>query len=155
MGKRANLDSKTKVPQIDWNLVQAYIAIKFPKLIEILYSGTLLYAYYSFSFNFFKIHVIHIFWANLVPKFGTWVHCYMFITILIFILSKFLSFYFFRLILSANLKFFKLESLQMLLCFYCFLPVGIRRPLDVQWTSIWSLASYRSPLDVQRTSDIH
>ena len=30
--------------------------------------GTLLYPYFEFNVYFFKIFVIHIFWANLVPK---------------------------------------------------------------------------------------
>ena len=40
----------------------------FFKLTEILERGTLLYAYYIFNVYFFKIILIHIFWANLVPK---------------------------------------------------------------------------------------
>ena len=33
------------------------------------YRGALLYTYYNFNVYFFKILVIHIFWANLVPKY--------------------------------------------------------------------------------------
>ena len=41
-------------------------------------------------------------------KFRRWVHCYMFITVSMFIFSIFLSFIFFGEIWSQNLKFFKL-----------------------------------------------
>ena len=40
----------------------------FFKLTEILERSTLLYAYYILNVYFFKIILIHIFWANLVPK---------------------------------------------------------------------------------------
>ena len=42
--------------------------MKFFKITEIWYRGVLLYAYNDFNAYFFKIFVIHIFWANLVPK---------------------------------------------------------------------------------------
>ena len=42
--------------------------LEFFKLTETSYKGTLLYAYYHFNVDFFKIFVNHIFWANLVPK---------------------------------------------------------------------------------------
>ena len=42
--------------------------LKFFKLTEIWYLGILLYAYFDFDVYFLKIYVIHIFWANLVPK---------------------------------------------------------------------------------------
>ena len=42
--------------------------LKFFKLIEIWWRGRLLYAYFDFNVYFFKIFVIHIFWANLVLK---------------------------------------------------------------------------------------
>ena len=41
---------------------------KFFKLTKIWYRGRSLYAYFDFNVYFFKIFVIHIFWANLVPK---------------------------------------------------------------------------------------
>ena len=43
--------------------------LKFCKLTEIWYRGTLLYAYHDFNVHFFKILSIHIIWANLVQKF--------------------------------------------------------------------------------------
>ena len=43
--------------------------MKFSKLPEIWYRGTLLYVYYDFNVYFFKIFAIHIYWANLVPKY--------------------------------------------------------------------------------------
>ena len=45
-----------------------YQNLKFFKLIEIWYSGRLLYVYFDFDVYFFKIFVIHIFWAILVLK---------------------------------------------------------------------------------------
>ena len=39
--------------------------LKFSKLTEIWYRGTLLYAYYDFNVYFSKIFVTHLFWANL------------------------------------------------------------------------------------------
>ena len=116
----------------NWSLVQGYIAIcllqfyclffqnsfcsyffwqiwsqiwsSLSKLTEILYRGTLLYAYYNFNVYFFKILFIHIFWLKFGPKiwsslnwqkFCTGVHCCLLITILMFIFSKFFSFIFF------------------------------------------------------------
>ena len=43
--------------------------MKFSKLTEIWYRGILLYVYYDFNVYFFKIFAIHIYWANLVPKY--------------------------------------------------------------------------------------
>ena len=74
----------------------------------------MLHAYYGFNVYFFKILSIHIFWANLVPniwsssnwlKFVTEVDCYMLISILMFIFSKFLG-----QIWSHNLKFYKMAE---------------------------------------------
>ena len=45
-------------------------------------------------------------------KFGTGVHCYMLITILMFVFSKFLSFIFFAQIWSKNLKFSKMNEIR-------------------------------------------
>ena len=42
---------------------------KFLKLTEISQRGTLLDAYYDLNVYFFKIFIIHNFWANLVRKF--------------------------------------------------------------------------------------
>ena len=95
----ANLVTKTEVLHIDWNLVQIYIALslfriqcqffkfflhsyflgriwsqnlKFSKLTEIWYQGTLLYVYNDFNICFCKIFVIHSFLgkfgSNLVPN---------------------------------------------------------------------------------------
>ena len=75
---------------------------------KIWYRDTLLYTYYDFNVIFCKIFAIHTFlgrfgrkiWSS--PnwlKFDTGVHCYMLITILTLIFSKFFSFIFF----SANL----------------------------------------------------
>ena len=81
-------------------------------------------------FIFFKIFVIHIYiffgkfsskiWTS-PKKFGTGVHCYMLITVLLFIFSKFFWFIFFGQIWSKYLKFFKLTEISyraMLLCAY-------------------------------------
>ena len=69
--------------------------LKFCKLTKIWYRGRLLYAYLDFNVYFFRIFVIHIFWANKL-KFDTGLHCYMSITILIFSISKFCHSYNFR-----------------------------------------------------------
>ena len=66
--------------------------LKFSKLTEIRYKGTLLYTY-DFRVNFSKIFITHAFWANWL-KFGTVVDCYMLILILMFIFSYFLSLFF-------------------------------------------------------------
>ena len=60
--------------------------LKFSKLTEIWYKDTLLYIALLYDFNvyFFKILFIHLF-------LGKWVHCYMLITTLTFIFSKFFS----------------------------------------------------------------
>ena len=42
--------------------------LKSSKLTEIWYKSTFLYAHFDFNVCFFKIFVIHIFWANFVPK---------------------------------------------------------------------------------------
>ena len=49
-------------------LFRFYINLKFSKLTEIWYRGTLLYVCYDFNVYFFKILSIHIFGANLVLK---------------------------------------------------------------------------------------
>ena len=93
------------------NLVQN---LKFTKLTEILYRGTLLYAYYDFNVYFFKYFVKFgpIIWiSSNWLKFCRGVHCYMLITVLIFIHSKFFSFILFGQIWSQNLKFFKLTKI--------------------------------------------
>ena len=76
------------------------------------------YAYYSFNVYFFKNYFHSYFlgkfdlkvWSSSNwLKFGTEavIDCYMLISILMFIFSKFLSFIFFRQIWSQNLKFSK------------------------------------------------
>ena len=91
--------------------------LDFFKLTRISWRGKLLYAYYISEVYFFKILFIHIFWAKFGPKIwrnlnwlklGTGVHCYMLISISMFIFSKFLSAYFFGQFWSQNLKFSKL-----------------------------------------------
>ena len=71
--------------------------LKFSRLTEIWCRGTLLYLFFEFIVCFFKIFVLHIFWANLVPKseVGTEAQCYMLVAFLSFIFSKFFSFIFF------------------------------------------------------------
>ena len=68
--------------------------LKYFKLTEITYRGTLLCAYCNFDVYFFKIFVIHIFWANMVPKsivlqiylnMIQGYNCYILISILMFI----------------------------------------------------------------------
>ena len=68
--------------------------LKYFKLTEITYRGTLLCAYCNFDVYFFKIIVIHIFWANMVPKsivlqiylnMIQGYNCYILISILMFI----------------------------------------------------------------------
>ena len=49
-------------------LFRFYINLKFSKLTEIWYRGTLLYVCYDFNVYCFKILFIHIFWTNLIPK---------------------------------------------------------------------------------------
>ena len=44
--------------------------LKFFKLNKIWYRGKLLYAYFDFNVYFFKVFVVHIFWANMDPKSG-------------------------------------------------------------------------------------
>ena len=81
-----NLVLKPEVLQINLNLIQRYIAIS------------------KFCVYFFKNIFMHIFLGKFGPqlwrspnywKFGTGVHCYMLITILIFIFPKFWSLTFF------------------------------------------------------------
>ena len=91
----------------------------FLKLIEILWSGTLLYACYSFNVYVFKIIFIQ-FFSYFLSKFGpqiwhssdllkfvTEVDCYMLTSILMFIFSKLLLFILFGQIWSQNLNFYK------------------------------------------------
>ena len=75
--------------------------LKFFKLTEIKYRRKLLYVYSVFNVYFFKKFLIHSFWTNLVRKiclspnwlkFGAGVHCYMLITVSMFIFSKVLLF---------------------------------------------------------------
>ena len=90
----ANFVPKCEILQINWNLVQGYIAIgllrflcfffqnfchsyflgqiwsqnlKFSVLTEIWGKRTFLYACYNFNVYFSQIFVTHIFWTNLVP----------------------------------------------------------------------------------------
>ena len=94
--------------------------LKFSKLTKIWYRGTLLYLHFQFNVYFSKIFVTH----NFLDKFGliiwissNWlkfrggVHCYMFITVLMFIISKLLLFILFGQIWSQNLKSFKLTKI--------------------------------------------
>ena len=78
----ANLVPKSEVIQINWNFVQGYIAI-------------CLLQFWCLSFS--KFLSVKLFWANLISKaevlqnwlkFGSEVHYYMLITILMFIFSK-------------------------------------------------------------------
>ena len=68
----------------------------FAKLLSLMFFGQI----WSHNLDFFKL-----------PKiFYRVVHCYMLITVLMFIFSKFFSFIFFGQICSQNLKFFKLTE---------------------------------------------
>ena len=82
--------------------------------------GTLLYAYYNFNIYFFKIFIIHVFFANEVPNHEVlkinWnlVQGYIVICLLrflMFIFSKFLRFIFIGQIWSQNIKFSKLTKI--------------------------------------------
>ena len=93
---------------------------KFLKLTEISQRGTLLDAYYDLNVYFFKIFIIHNFWANLVRKFEVlqinWnlvyaYYCFMLIMILCSFFSTFFSVMFFRQIWSQNQTFFKLTEI--------------------------------------------
>ena len=95
--------------------------LKFSKLIKIWYRVTLLYPHFEFNIYFSKSFVIHIFLGKFgpkilsspnQPKFGTGVHSYMLITILMFIFPKFLSLMFFGQIWSHNMDFFKLTEIS-------------------------------------------
>ena len=74
--------------------------LKFFKLTEIWYSGTLLHVFYDFSVYFFKKFFIHIILGKVGSKvcfsnwmkFGTRTHCYMLITVLMPNFSKYLPF---------------------------------------------------------------
>ena len=76
---------KSEALQINWNLIQGYIAIciitiltfvssklfwdkSSPKLTEIWYRDTLLYAYYDFNVYYFKNFVPHIILGKFCPK---------------------------------------------------------------------------------------
>ena len=91
--------------------------LKFSKLTEIWYRGTLLYAYYDFNVYFFKMFVIHIFgliWSQNPKspdklKFGTGIYCYMLITILVLIFSKILSLIFFWANLVSKSEVFQID----------------------------------------------
>ena len=85
----ANLVPKSKVIQIDWKLVQIYIAI----------------CLFQFWCLFFQFFCQSYFWGKFRPiiwsstkwlKFHRGVHCCMLITIFIIIFSKFLSIIFFE-----------------------------------------------------------
>ena len=74
--------------------------LKLSKETEILYKRRLLCPYLEFNVYFSKIFVIHFFWGKIVLKiwnspnwlkYGAHVHCYMLITILMFIFSEILS----------------------------------------------------------------
>ena len=94
--------------------------LKFAKLTEIWYRGTLLYAYYDFDVYFSKICVTHVFlikFGSIIwissnwSKFRRGLHFYMLNTVLMFIFSRFFSFIFFGQIWSQNQKFFKLTKI--------------------------------------------
>ena len=94
--------------------------LRFSKLTQNWYRDTLLYPYFEFNVYFSKIFDTHIFLGKFDPKIwsssnslkiGIEVDCCMLITVLMFILSKFLSFIFFGQIWSQNLKFSKLTEI--------------------------------------------
>ena len=75
-------------------------SLKFPIFSEIWYRGILLHAYYNFNFFFFPKALSLMFfgeiWSDKLVssnwlKFRRVVHCYMFITVLMFTFSNFLS----------------------------------------------------------------
>ena len=95
------LECSTEVDCYLLILILIFINLKFSKLAEIWYRGTLLYPYYNFNIYFFKKFFIHIFLSKFGPKmlsFSNWlkfvteVDYYMVISSLLFIFSKFLSF---------------------------------------------------------------
>ena len=94
--------------------------LKFFKLTKNWYRGRFLYVYFDFNVHFFKIFVIHIFWANLVSKPEVlqinWnlVQAYIAICSLRFwylFFQIFYQSYFFGQVWSQNLKFSKLTKI--------------------------------------------
>ena len=127
----------------------------FLKLIEILWSGTLLYACYSFNVYVFKILFIQ-FFSYFLSKFGpqiwhssdllkfvTEVDCYMLTSILMFIFSKLLLFILFGQIWSQNLNFYKSTQIwykrPLLYAYYDFNEYLLKFFVSqIFWGQIWS-----------------
>ena len=76
-------------------------------------------------------------------KFRRGVHCYILITALMFIFSKFFSFKFFGQIWSQNLKFFKLTRTWESFNPSCFLHIdGITSYLHAKLQQIWRTTDF-------------
>ena len=100
----ANLVPKSELLQINWNLVQVYIAT------NLLRFQSLFFQTFCHSCSLGKFGPIIWISSNWL-KFRRGVHYYMLITVLMFIFSKLFSFVFFGEIWYQNLKFFKLTEI--------------------------------------------